>query len=68
MCIDSDILVIESSKPTIKNVKISLAHRKTFLAKIFNTAQPAIAEIPSNSTLAVGGFSTSGVSENLLRD
>lgn len=41
--------------------------RRAFVAKIFKTAEEAVADIPSNSTLAVGGFGTSGVPENLLR-
>jgi 3-oxoacid CoA-transferase len=37
------------------------------LATLFNTAAEAVADIPSGSTIAVGGFGNLGVPENLLQ-
>jgi 3-oxoacid CoA-transferase subunit A len=48
-------------------IKIMLRLARRTLATLFNTAAEAVADIPSGSTIAVGGFGNLGVPENLLQ-
>ena len=35
--------------------------------KIYSSAMEAVADIPSNSTLCIGGFGLCGIPENLIK-
>ena len=39
---------------------------KPHFVELYNTAEEALADIPSNATLLVGGFGLCGIPENLI--
>lgn len=61
-------MLSSSTNILIKNKikKLAIANAKMFSSKIWTSADEAIADIPSGSTLAVGGFGLCGIPENLI--
>ena len=49
-----------------KNSKINNIVSRSFVAKIYNNADEAIADIRHGSTIAFGGFGLVGLPENLI--
>ena len=45
----------------------NVCESKQYFVEIYRTAQEAIKDIPSKSTLLVGGFGLCGVPENLIK-